>query len=103
MVLTNSLLIRPLEVLSGIFDSVIVKEAAYAFRVRCQPFHMSFGGITQFGSGLDRDFFADGLFEVCVQAFLGIEFRAVTGQLEYFDFIRALCQPCLDRLGMVNP
>ncbi|MEQ1546989.1 hypothetical protein, partial [Methyloglobulus sp.] len=33
------LLIRPLEVLSCIFDSLILKEAAYAFWIRLQHVH----------------------------------------------------------------
>jgi hypothetical protein len=36
--------ILPLEVLSGILDPLILKEAAYAFRIRPQHVHMLIGG-----------------------------------------------------------
>ena len=38
------LLIRPLEVLSGIFDRLILEEAPYTVRIRFQHVHMLLGG-----------------------------------------------------------
>lgn len=63
------------------------------------------------GLGTCRHLGADGLLEVTIEALLGIQFRAVpqglslavTGRIEQFDFVLALCYPGYDWLAGMNP
>ncbi len=42
------------------------------------------------------------MFEIGIEAFVGIQLRRITWQVEDFDAVVARLQPCFDRLGMVR-
>ena len=52
----------------------------------------------------DRDAVAgNGLFEVIVEVFIRIEFRAVSGQIEHFDAFFVLFEPRFYEFGVMDP
>ena len=54
----------------------------------------------QFRAG--RGLGGHGLFDVGVGHLVGIQFRAVAGQVEHFDVVGVLGQPRLDRLAVMS-
>lgn len=56
------------------------------------------GGLDQLPLGTSRGQFGDRLLEVGIDHFVGIEFGAVTGQIEHLIVLSVLGQPPLDGL-----
>ena len=64
---------------------------------------MAHGGFDQLSLGAGGCFSRNRGLEVSIQALIGVELRAVGGQVEYFDFLAILGQPRFHHPRMVYP
>jgi hypothetical protein len=70
---TDSLLLRPDEVLSGLPGASVLEVADNVFGVLFQAHHVRVGGLTSFGLDTDGNLFADRLLEIGLETFFRVE------------------------------
>ena len=86
---------------SGIFDTRVLEELFDPLGFLFELDHVFGGSGFELGLGTYRHLGSDGMFDVCIEALLRIQFGAVTGQIEEFDLVLPLSDPRLDRLAVM--
>ena len=89
--------------LRRIFAARIIEEGFDPVGVGREFAHVAFCCGLQFGLGPYWDSRADGVFEICVEALIWIQFRRITRQIEDFDLVLACLKPRLDQFRVMRP
>ena len=82
--------------LRGIFDEWVFEEGFVSVWILFDGRHVFRCCFAQLVFSSARNMSFDGLFQVPVESFVGIEFRGITGQVEDFYLRGVLSQPLLD-------
>jgi len=84
-------------------DEAVLEEAFDTLRLGLQRRHVLGRSSLQFVFRSHRHLASNHVLQICIQPLLGVQFRAVTGQVEDLHQRLVVCHPSLHGLAVVNP
>jgi len=85
------------------FAAGIVEEGFDPVGVGGELDHVAFRCSLEFGFGPYGDSRADGVFEIRIEALIGVQFRRIARQIEDFDLVLVRLKSCFQQLRVMRP